>query len=249
MSEIIKPVILRESFDSVKPLYEAETNLKGDKVKMLKLYGTAIVCDKTGINGRAYPSTIISRESKNYTNKYIRGGRNGAELNHPRLTAQGEGKDYSVFEINLAKVCCLIESLEMKGKELKCKMRVVERHPAGQMLASLCEAGYHPGYSLRGAGSVIEVRKNYFEVADDYRMITVDVVGNPSFDDAAITEVVFEAVRGGKIQLLTEAVDLAAQEFIGSVEKNSKILISRDVYNRVALESFTRTLATQKLFG
>ena len=36
------------------------------KEKILKLYGTAVICDKAGINGRAYPLKIMKREAKKY---------------------------------------------------------------------------------------------------------------------------------------------------------------------------------------
>ena len=251
MSKIIKldpNKPFRENLDGsavATPLYESEVGLDGTKRKKLKLYGTAIVCDRPGINGRSYPSEIIKREMNRYINKYINQGRSAAELNHPRLTAEGEGKDYSVFEINLMKVCAVIESLSMEGNRMMCKMRVVDQHPAGQALKALVDEGYKPGYSLRGAGSVIETGKGYFEVADDYRMITNDVVGNPSFDDDAITEPLYEAIKGGKIQVLTEAVDIANAELLAGMDaavRSTDIVAGRKQLYKSAFESYIRQI-------
>ena len=173
-----KLISLFETADEISPLYETVILPSGDGEKKLMLYGTAIVCDRPGINGRSYPSRILKREMDRYIKKYIKGGRSFSELNHPRLTSEGEGRDYSVFEINLMKACCMITELHFEGTDMKCKMKVVDKHPAGQALRALVDDGLRPGYSLRGAGSVVESGRGFFEVADDYRMITIDVVGN-----------------------------------------------------------------------
>lgn len=227
--------LIEPSSPSLDAFYENETNLSGKKIKRLKIYGTAVVCDRPGINGRAYPLDIMKREAQKYTEKYIKGGRSSSELNHPRLNEKGEGKDYSVFEINLTKVCCLIESLKFEGKSMLIKMRVVEEHPAGQMLKALIDAGLRPGVSLRGAGSVIETPQGHYEVTDDYRLITVDVVGNPSFDDDAIMDSMYESIKGGKIQILTESMDIATQEFVNYMNTGRQIEVGRKEFDRKAL--------------
>lgn len=232
------------------PVYEAETNLHGDKVKVLKLFGTAVVCDKPGINGRSYPIRIMKREAKKYMDKYVKLGRSFSELNHPRLNEKGEGKDYSVFEINLSKACALIEELKFEGNRMLIKLRVIEKHPAGEMLKALVDAGLRPGVSLRGAGSVSKNHKGILEVTEDYRLITVDVVGNPSFDDDAIMDSIYESIKTGKIQVLTEAIDIASKEFVQNVEKNN-LFCGRKSLDKGALinlmESFNKEIKTQCL--
>lgn len=245
-----KLISLFETIDNITPMYESVTTLSGDIEKRLKLYGTAIVCDRPGINGRSYPSRILKREMNRYAKKYINGGRSFAELNHPRLTAEGEGRDYSVFEINLLKACCMIEQLTFEGSDMKCKMKVVEKHPAGQALKALVDDGLRPGYSLRGAGSVVETGRGYFEVDEDYRMITIDVVGNPSFDDDAIIDSLYESIKGGKLNVLTESVQIAlnnaSDEFVNAigVAARQNIIAGRKQYNKVALESYCRSLSS-----
>lgn len=232
-----KKEILRELCENtiLNPIYEAEHNLTGEKVKVLKLFGTAVVCDRPGINGRSYPMSIMKREAKRYTDKYIRMGRSSSELNHPRLNEKGEGKDYSVFEINLAKVCCLIEQLWFEGNRMMIKLRVVESHPAGAMLKALVDAGLRPGVSLRGAGSVVKNSRGIWEVDDDYRLITVDVVGNPSFDDDAIMDSLYESIKGGKIQILTESLNMEAQILAKNFEEKHNLIAGRKQYDRMGL--------------
>ena len=242
-----KTIPLIEQAEFTKPMYEAAKSLSGVVEQKLKLVGTAIVCDRPGINGRSYPSRILRREMTRYTTKFIKGGRSFAELNHPRLTSEGEGRDYSVFEINLMKACCMIEELHFEGTNMICKMKVVDKHPAGMALKALVDDGLRPGYSLRGAGSVVETGKGFYEVDEDYRMITIDVVGNPSFDDDAIISSLYESIKGGKINVLTESVqadlDMASREFIENIgyAATQNIVAGRKQYNKAALESLCRS--------
>lgn len=237
------------NFDLIKPIYEEAYDLSGKKTKKLKIYGTAIVTDLPGINGRAYPKTILGPEVKRFNEKFIARGRGIAELNHPRLTAEGEGKDYSVFEINLMKACAVVEELYFEGNNLYCKMAVVENHPAGQALKALIDSGYVPGYSLRGAGSVVDSNKGYLEVADDYRLITIDVVGNPSFDDKALISSVYESVKGASAQVLTEAVQSTYTEIALNHDIQTQVRVGHKQFNKAALEGVLRTYGNQGLLG
>ena len=68
------------------------------------------------------------------------------------------------------------------------------------------------------------------EVNDDYTLITVDVVGNPSFGDAAIFDSYIEAInRDAGKQILMESATRVRREFrknyilrtgFGSFDKN-----------------------------
>ena len=230
-------------FSAITAMYESQVDLSGKPSKKLKIQGTAIVCDIAGINGRSYPKKILEAEVKRFNEKFIKKGRGIAELNHPRLTSDGDGKDYSVFEINLMKACAVVEELYFKGNDVFCKMAVVDDHPAGEALKALINAGYVPGYSLRGAGSVRDTGKGYYEVADDYRLITIDVVGNPSFDDKALISSMYESIKGNKVQVLTEAVELANKEFLMNCDASTKIRAGKKEFNKVALESYFRKMS------
>jgi len=246
MSDFTNLQLLREpetESSITKPLYEEVTSpLDGTKSKILKLTGTAIVCDVPGINGRAYPKEVLKPEVDRFVEKYIKRGRSAAEMNHPRLDKSGDGKDYSVFEINLMKVCSIIEVLKFNGNNLYCKMRVVDNHPAGEALKALIKAGYVPGYSLRGAGSVTTGNNGYYVVADDYRLITVDVVGNPSFDDKALIDAVYESVKGNNMKILTESVEMAQKSFLMECDYAAKMKVGRKEFEREALIGFFESL-------
>ena len=149
---------------------------------------------------------------------YVAYGRLAAELNHPRLDAEGNPRDYPIFEMNLKKTCAVIEDLHMEGDKLKCRMVVAEDTDAGHDLAGLIKIGYQPGYSLRGAGDTVRkvnptTREDYEEIADNYTMITVDVVGNPSFGQSAIFNARRESVeRNTPVSVLTESINSLRRE-------------------------------------
>lgn len=230
MSELLREI----EFTKTNVIYEdAVSRLTGEKVKRLKVEGIAIVADIAGINGRSYPKKILEAEVKRFNEKFVKTGRAAAELNHPRLSSDGEGKDYSVFEMNLMKTCALIEELRFEGKNLYCKMIIVEDHPAGQAIAALIKAGYVPGYSLRGAGSVVDTGRGFYEVADDYRLITIDIVGNPSFDDKALIRPVYEGLQKSSVKVLTESVNFMREEML----YNKQIMVGFKKFDKHAFES------------
>ena len=172
------------------PVFEGSTShiaerigLDGKPVKRLIIEGTAIVCGVVGINGRDYPRDIITREVNRLNRDYVAYGRLAAELNHPRLDEEGKPRDYPIFEMNLKKTCAVIEDLHMEGDKLKCRMVVAEDTDAGHDLAGLIKIGYHPGYSLRGAGDTIKkvnalTREEYDGYEDEQRREQIGVVGN-----------------------------------------------------------------------
>ncbi|MCQ2123338.1 MAG: hypothetical protein MJZ25_04055 [Fibrobacter sp.] len=219
---------------------EERVGLDGRKTRRLIIEGVAIECDIPGINGRSYPKRIIEREVKRLVAEAVPYGRLAAELNHPRLDDEGSAKDYPIFEMNLAKTCAVVEDLHMEGNKLMCRMVVAEGTPAGDTLAGLIRSGYRPGYSLRGAGNTIPAG-DHEEIDDDYTMITIDVVGNPSFGKTAIFNSRLESVNGGK-RALTESVSYnpsAIMESLNSYRREvaaaTPFKIGYEKYNKAAM--------------
>lgn len=228
-------IIGHASFDDSKVYAEDRVDLLGNKVKRLIIEGTAIVCDEPGINGRSYPLEIIRREVDKLNRTKVCKGRLAAELNHPRLDDEANPKDYPIFEMNLWKTCAIIEELRLDGKKLYCKMVVAEETQAGGILAGLLKAGYTPGYSLRGAGSTNNSGRGYEEIADDYVMITVDVVGNPSFDDKALITHHFESENKPKMshKAIMECINNYSAEIVQHRKKDFRVGYNR--YDAAAL--------------
>lgn len=219
-------------------VYEANRiGLDGNPVKRLIIEGYAIVCDTPGINGRSYPTRIMSKQVDRLMREAVPFGRLAAELNHPRLTDEGTSKDYPIFEMNLSKTCAVVEELRMDGNKMYCRMVVAEGTPAGDTLAALIRTGYRPGYSIRGAGETIP-EGDHEVITDDYILITIDVVGNPSFGKSAIFDSHVESVDKGNPAALVESINTYRRE----VKYNyDRIYCGNGLYNRNALlEGLTR---------
>ena len=138
---------------------ETRLGLDGKPVKRLIIEGYAIVCGVAGINGREYPKPIIEREVNRLNRELVPYGRLAAELNHPRLDEEGNAKDYPIFEINMMKMCAVVEELRMEGDKVYCRMVVCEETDGGRNLAGALRGGLRPGYSLRGAGDMQKSEK------------------------------------------------------------------------------------------
>lgn len=192
---------------------EERVGLDGKPVRRLIIEGYALVCDIAGINGREYPSDIISREIERLNREAVPFGRLAAELNHPRLDPEGNSRDYPICEMDLSKLCAVVEELRMEGNRVYCRMVVAEDTDAGHNLAGAIKAGYRPGYSIRGAGETMP-KGDHEVVTDDYTLITIDVVGNPSFGKAAIVTSRVESAedRKKRIKVMTESVETIRRE-------------------------------------
>ena len=192
---------------------EERVGLDGKPVKRLIIEGYALVCDVSGINGREYPSDIISREVARLNREAVPYGRLAAELNHPRLDPEGNSRDYPICEMDLSKLCAVVEELRMEGNKVWCRMVVAEDTDAGHNLAGAIKAGYRPGYSIRGAGETVP-KGDHEVVTSEYTLITIDVVGNPSFGKAAIVTAKTESAddRKKKIRAITESIESLGRE-------------------------------------
>lgn len=214
----------------ITPVYESIAN-SPLKEKRLKLHGTAIVCDEPGYNGRTYPTRLMTRESKKFTDTYIKNFNSLGELNHPPVDEEGNARLLPVTEINLEKVSHIIELLGMEGNHMKIKFRIVEKTPCGAILKALLDDGIPVGVSLRGLGSVYrDGGKNI--VADDYDLITVDVVGRPSYGKAAMMQSMMEATSNNKIQLLTECENPAILEAISEFRNEVDASVRSGTFNK-----------------
>ncbi len=207
-----------QSENKLKPVFESVFD---SNEKRLKLEGTAIICEVEGINGRIYSSDHMDRQAKKFTKNYIETFNSLGELNHPAVTSEGEHILLPVTEINLEKACHLIEKLYMVGDEMKIKSRVITDLPCGAIIAALVKNGIPVGNSLRGLGSVYKMNGRLY-VADDYELITIDIVGRPSYGKPAMLHAITEAVNSHQIPLLTEAVEKAVKEFKREIDYNTK---------------------------
>jgi len=129
-------------------------------------------------NGRVYPVPILEREINKNVDK-VKNRNMLGELDHPT-----EGK------IHLDKVSHCITELKMEtdGKVLG-SVEIFDGSdddggtPKGRILGSLIRRGVRLGISSRGFGTTKD-NAGVNEVQDDFKLITFDIVADPSTPDA-----------------------------------------------------------------
>lgn len=152
-----------QSFDNIQILTEGE-----GKDKFMYISGIFAQAEKKNRNGRIYPKSIMENAVKRYVEDYVDKNRALSELSHPenRPTVKPELASH------------LITSLVFEGNDVMGKARVLNT-PQGLVLQGLLEGGVQMGVSTRGLGS-IEVREGTTYVKDDFAMMAIDAVADPS---------------------------------------------------------------------
>jgi hypothetical protein len=120
-------------------------------------------------NGRVYPYSVLKKEVKRYTNKFVNEGRALGELGHPMGPT-----------INLDRVSHLITELNEDGKNFVGKAKIMDT-PNGKIVKNLLSSGVRLGVSSRGLGTIKANKKTGVnEVQKDFTLSTVDIVADPS---------------------------------------------------------------------
>lgn len=212
-------MLLEES--ALEILSEKTVSENGDKNWYISgIFAQAEVPNK---NKRIYPISILEREVNLFKENFISTNRAVGELSHP-----------NTMEINPDRAAILIESLDKSGNDFMGKARVLPT-PCGKIVQGLLEGGVKVGVSTRGCGSLKKKDNGISEVADDYRLFTVDVVLNPSAPNA-IVDSIFESEK--QYQDLVEAF-LSDEKIERMMEWRKKILDEnrklRDFKNNVLI--------------
>lgn len=158
--------------------YQVLTEEKGEGKKKTMLRGLLQHAGVRNGNGRVYPRPILEREIKRNESK-VSSRQMLGELDHPP-----EGK------IHLDKVSHCITELKMEEDgRVTGAVEVFDGPdeeggtPHGRILGSLVRRGIKLGISSRGFGSTKQ-SGGQNEVQEDFKLITFDIVADPSTPDA-----------------------------------------------------------------
>jgi hypothetical protein len=185
------------SFDKAKMIVES-----ANEGKDLFMKGICIQGGVRNANQRVYPVNEISRAVTTLNEQIAEGYSPLGEVDHP------EG-----LNINLDRVCLMIESMWMDGPNGYGKLKILPT-PMGGLVKTMLESGVKLGVSSRGSGDVdASGNVNGFEI------ITVDVVAQPSAPGAYPTPIYEHLMneRGGYKAILTSKEvqgDKQAQKYI-----------------------------------
>lgn len=125
-------------------------------------------------NGRVYPTEVMAKEVKRYSEEYIDKNRAFGELGHPDSPT-----------INLDRVCMMIKSLKQEGDNWIGKAKIMDT-PYGKIVKNLIDEGAQLGVSSRGMGSLTQ-KNGVSVVGNDFMLATAaDIVADPSAPNAFV---------------------------------------------------------------
>ena len=162
--------LISEAIETVEYIREEKEN--GEK--SYKIRGIFMQGDIKNRNGRVYPMEILTKEVKNYNNKFVSENRAYGELGHP------EGPT-----VNLERVSHLITELYPDGKNIMGEARILET-PMGKIVKTLMDDGCKLGVSSRGMGSLDERDGAKYVRSDFYLAAAADIVADPSAPSAFV---------------------------------------------------------------
>lgn len=200
-------------------LTEDVANDKAKKIYRIK--GPYLQSEVKNRNGRIYGKHICEREINSFQDKIVKRRALG-ELDHPPTPT-----------VNLNNVSHLIESLQMDGNDGIGVSKLLDT-PKGLVAQILIKEGILLGVSTRGVGTLTGDLVN-----DDYKLITVDIVADPSAPGAFV-----DGILENKEYIITEGGDIV-EKAVNNLENklvkqgNSKILLS---YMREFLEDIRKKI-------
>ncbi len=168
--------LIKELTEEVEYITEENEGKKNHYIQ-----GVFLQSEITNRNGRMYPKSVLDREVKNYSEKYIKTNRALGELGHP------EGPT-----VNLDRVSHKITELKEDGNNFVGKAKLLDT-PMGNIAKNLLGEGVKLGVSSRGMGTL--KRENGANVVgEDFMLATAaDIVSDPSAPDAFV-----EGIMEGK---------------------------------------------------
>ena len=143
------------------------TVLNEGKTGPLKIRGIFQRADEANNNNRIYPQRVLEGQVKALT-EAISERRLVGELDHPTYDM-----------VKLSNASHLITGLRLEGKEVIGEAEILPT-PAGKVVEGLIKGGVKIGISSRGMGTLSEGRNGSKTVNEDFRLVTFDIVADPS---------------------------------------------------------------------
>lgn len=199
--EVIDGVPMLESYDG------ANSGLKPG----LYIEGVFMQAEVVNRNKRLYPKAILEKAVANYMTEQVKTKQALGELNHPPRA-----------NVDPMQAAIIIEDMWWKGNDVYGRARIIEGdHGPGDKLAANIRAGWIPGVSSRGLGSLTETNKGYKRVNEGFRLtVGVDAVWGPSAPDAWVApKEIRESHESQETVTSTKNADDAFKALVESLEK------------------------------
>lgn len=196
--EILNGVPMLESHDG------SEAGLKPG----LYIEGVFMQAEVVNRNKRLYPKRVLEKAVANYIKEQVSTKQALGELNHPPRA-----------NVDPMQAAIIIEDMWWKGNDVYGRARIIEGdHGPGDKLAANIRAGWIPGVSSRGLGSLTETNKGYRIVNEGFKLtVGVDAVWGPSAPDAWVTPK--QISESAEAQVAKKNDDESFKALVESLEK------------------------------
>jgi len=197
--------LLREfvSFNDIEMITETSEEDGQIKGKNYFLKGPFLEAGVTNRNGRKYMQETLQREVEDFNETKIKTRRSMGELDHPPEPT-----------INLDRISHIITELAMDGNVGYGVAKLLDT-PMGKIAKVLIDDNVQLGMSTRGVGTL-----DGNQVKDDYKLITVDIVADPSAPTAFV-----EGVLENKEFIISSTGDIvesAVQQLKSDMDKAAR---------------------------
>jgi len=189
--------------------------------KKFKLKGRFQHADLPNGNGRVYPRPVLE-SSIQKTSQAVQERRMLGELDHPNDA-----------KIHLEKVSHVVTALKLNEDGQMYGEAEVLPTASGKILEQLLRSGVKLGISSRGFGSTKKNGKGLEEVQNDYKLVTFDIVSDPSTPNA-YPQAVYESNENKDVQdeNYTSTFDTLLEDVLGEelkTKEEAKQLLTKDV--------------------
>jgi len=200
--------LLREfvSHDNLQLISE---EVDGSNKKNYYLKGPFLEANTKNRNGRRYMLETLAREVKDFYENKIKTNRSIGELDHPPEPT-----------INLDRISHIITELTMDGNIGIGCAKLLDT-PMGKIAKALVQDGVQLGMSTRGVGTL-----DGDMVKDDYKLITVDIVADPSAPTAFV-----EGVLENKEYIVSETGEIV-ESAVRQLKQNMNRAVRENRYNK-----------------
>jgi len=189
----LSEAVVFKDLDVKQAIYE----VNGIQKRVTLLEGLFQEAEKENRNHRCYPRPILERETMAMVGRIKNEGGIIGEMEHPTVDAKDPaGAAQRASKVMYERSCIVIKEVKMAGNQVVGRAEILEGNPLGATLKSLVESGICPGISSRALGSKPTAGTNgMLIVPDDIKIVTYDIVSDPSTYNARLSAAINEEVE------------------------------------------------------
>ena len=189
----LSEAIVFKDLDVKQAIYE----VNGIQKRVTLLEGLFQEAEKENRNHRCYPRPILERETNVMASRIKTEGGIIGEMEHPHVDPKDPANAAQrASKVMYERSCIVIKDVKMSGNQVVGTAEILEGNQLGATLKSLVESGICPGISSRALGSKPTPGPNgTLIVPDDIKIVTYDIVSDPSTYNARLSAAINEEIE------------------------------------------------------